>query len=539
MASGGTETFDYVIVGGGSAGAILAARLSENPATTVCLLEAGPRDRNPFIHLPAGFIKVIFDPGLTWGYETEPGPYIDNRKLPVLQGKVLGGSGSINGMVWVRGQRDDFDGWAEMGADGWSYDEVLPYYLRLERRIGEGEPEFRGRQGRIPVMDLAWKNELIDAFIAGAQQVGIPYNADYNGRSQAGVGRYQYNIDRGKRYSAAKAYLKPAAGRKNLEVRTDALATKIVFEGKKAVGIEYRRTGDATTRQMRARREVVLCGGAVNSPRLLMLSGVGPADVLKTAGVGVRQDLAGLGQNYMDHFTPRLTYKARNAVSINGLAKGPKLWGQMARWALGMPSILGMGVVHGAAFWKTRPELNRPNMVVTFTPGTYKQGFLGRLDDFPGMTTGVWQLRPDSRGWLKIVSADPMAKPSIQPNFLAEESDRRTAVEALKIARKIMATPQMAALTEAETMPGSDKVSDDELLAYTRSQGLCGYHASGTARIGRADDAAAVVDGQLRVHGMEALRVVDASVMPVVVSGNTNAATMMIAEKAADMMRAA
>ncbi|TKT74520.1 GMC family oxidoreductase N-terminal domain-containing protein [Aquamicrobium sp. LC103] len=532
------EEFDYVIVGGGSAGAILAARLSEKPEVSVCLIEAGPRDKNPFIHIPAGFIKVIFDPGLTWGYETEPGPHIDNRKLPVIQGKLLGGSGSINGMVWVRGQRDDFDDWAAAGNEGWSYDDILPYYRKLERRIGEGEAEFRGRAGGIPVMDLSWKNKLVDAFMAGAQEIGIPYNADYNGRDQAGVGRYQYNIDRGKRYSAAKAYLKPAAGRRNLEVRTDALATRIVFEGRKAVGLEYRKTGDSTTRTVRARREVILCGGAVNSPKLLMLSGVGPSTVLNDAGVPVVHELAGLGQNYMDHYTPRLTYRAKNAVSINGLASGPRLLGQMLRWGLGMPSILGMGVVLGAAFWKTRPELNRPNIVVTFTPGTFKQGFLGRLDDFPGMTTGVWQLRPDSRGWMKIVSSDPMAKPSIQPNFLAEESDRRTAVEALRIARKIMATPQMAALTETETMPGIETDSDEELLAYTRSQGLCGYHASGTARMGRADDPMAVVDSGLRVHGMDGLRIVDASVMPIVVSGNTNAATMMIAEKTADMIRA-
>lgn len=538
MAVSGTEEFDYVIVGGGSAGAILAARLSEKPDVSVCLLEAGPRDKNPFIHLPAGFIKIIFDPALTWGYETEPGPHINGRKLPVLQGKVLGGSGSINGMVWVRGQRQDFDDWAAAGNEGWAYDDILPYYRKMERRIGEGEAEFRGRDGGIPVMDLSWKNKLVDAFIAGAQQAGIPYNADYNGRDQAGVGRYQYNIDRGRRYSAAKAYLKPAAGRKNLHVLTDALATKILFEGKTAVGVEYRRTGDATKRTVRARREVVLCGGAVNSPKLLMLSGVGPADVLAEAGVPLVHELAGLGQNYMDHYTPRLTYKAKNAESINGLASGPKLWGQMLRWGLGMPSILGMGVVLGAAFWKSRPDLNRPNMVVTFTPGTFKEGFLGRLDDFPGMTTGVWQLRPDSRGWMKITSADPMAKPSVQPNFLAEESDRRTAVEALKIARKIMATPQMAALTEEETMPGLDTNSDEDLLAYTRRQGLCGYHASGTARMGLAGDPLAVVDSSLRVHGMERLRVVDASIMPVVVSGNTNAATMMIAEKAADMIRA-
>lgn len=536
MTANTTESFDYVVVGGGSAGAIVAARLSEKPGVRVCLLEAGPADKHPFLHIPAGFIKVIFDPNFTWGYETEPGPAIDGRKLPVIQGKVLGGGGSINGMVWVRGQREDYDGWAQEGNPGWSFDDILPHYLKIERRIGEGDPAFRGRGGPVPVMDLAWKNGLVDAFIASAEREGIPYNADYNGAAQTGVGRYQYNIDRGRRYSAARGYLRGTAGRSNLVVRTDAMAREILFDGARATGIRYRMKGASGDRTVTARREVILCAGAVNTPRLMMLSGLGPGEHLAEHGISVRRDLPGLGENYQDHYTPRLTYRAKNVATINGVARGPRLLGQIANWALGRPSVIGMGVVLGAAFWKTRPELERPNIVVTFTPGTFKAGFLGRLDDFPGMTTGVWQLRPDSRGTVRLRSADPDAKPVIQPNFLADEGDQRVVVEALKIARRIMAQPQMLALTEAETMPGLDKSSDDELLAYSRAQGLCGYHSSGTARMGPQSNPRAVVDARLRVHGVPGLRIVDASIMPVVVSGNTNAATMMIAEKGAEMI---
>lgn len=530
------ETFDYVVVGGGSAGAIVAARLSEKPGVTVCLLEAGPADRHPFLHIPAGFIKVIFDPTFTWGYETEPGPAIDGRKLPVIQGKVLGGGGSINGMVWVRGQAEDYDDWAAAGNPGWSHADVLPHFLRIERRIGAGDPAHRGSNGPIPVMDLAWNNKLVDAFLASAERQGIARNPDYNGAVQAGVGRYQYNIDRGRRFSAARGYLRDAAGRKTLSVLTEATAQEVLFDGARATGIRYRRSREAADRIVKARREVILCAGAVNTPRLLMLSGVGPGAHLHDHGITPRHNLAGVGENYMDHYTPRLTYRARDAQTINELARGPRLLGQLARWGLGRPSIIGMGVVLGAAFCKTRPDLDRPDIVVTFTPGTFKAGFLGRLDDFPGMTTGVWQLRPDSRGFVRLRSADPAAKPVIQPSFLAHDGDRDTVVAALKIARRIMAQAPMAALTVAETMPGSDKTSDEDLLAYSRAQGLCGYHASGTCKMGPDADPMAVVDARLRVRGLAGLRVVDASIMPVVVSGNTNAATMMIAEKGAAMI---
>lgn len=529
-----TQTYDYVVVGGGSSGAIVAARLSERTGTSVALLEAGPKDTNPYIRVPAGFMKIIFDPGMIWGYQTEPGPGIDGRVLPVLQGRVLGGSASINGMVWVRGQREDFDGWAARGNPGWSYSDVLPLFRRLENRIGGGDSQYRGSHGRLPISDLRWKNDLVDAFGQAAQDIGIPVAEDYNGEDQTGVFTYQYNIDRGTRYSSARAYLRDAGKRTNLDVLTETVVTGLELAGRRATGVRVKSGGGE--RVIKARREVILCAGAVNSPRLLQLSGIGPSAVLSQAGVPVVHELAGVGENYMDHFTPRLTYRAKNATSLNMLAKPPRLWAEVLKWALDKPSILGMGVIQGGAFWKTREDLDRPNFVITFTPGTFKLGFLGRLDDFPGMTTGVWQLRPESRGHIRIRSADPDQHPLIQPNFLTHERDQETVVEALRIARRLMDQPAIKALTVEETMPGPGAQSDAELLAYSRSQGLCGYHVSGTARMGQSSDPGAVVGADLKVHGIERLRIADASIMPEIVSGNTNATTMMIAEKAAELI---
>lgn len=533
------ESYDYVIVGGGSAGSIIAARLSEKESATVCLLEAGPKDRHPFVHLPAGFIKVIFDKRFVWGYETEPGPAINDRRLPVIQGHVLGGSGSINGMVYTRGQAEDFDAWAARGNAGWSYRDVLPYFRKLETFAGPGDDQYRGRLGGLPTIELNWQNQLVDAFLASCRKQGIPDNPDYNGKVQVGAGRYQYTIKNGKRVSAAKAFLRPAAGRKNLNVVTDALVSAVIVENQRAVGVRVQRTGDPTVREIRARKEVVLSAGAINTPKLLQLSGIGPGKLLKDLGIEVVREMPGVGENLHDHYTPRLTYRAKdNVESINMLARGPKLLGQFARWVAGQPSILGIGVVLGAAYWKSRPELDRPDIVVTFTPGTFKLGFLGVLDDFPGLTIGVWPLRPESRGYVRIASSDPRAKPLIQPNYFADARDQQVTVEAMRIARRIMDTPDLASLCVEETMPGRKQQSDEDFLAYARAQGLGGYHFCSTARMGKADDRGAVVDEQLRVHGIQGLRIVDASIMPSVVSGNTNAATMMIAEKAAAMMAA-
>lgn len=535
MSDSNLDEFDYVVVGGGSAGCLLAARLSEEKGVTVCLLEAGPVDRNFFIHVPAGFIKVIFDPKVTWSFETEPVPSIKGRKLPMLQGRVLGGSGSINGMVYTRGQAEDFDAWASLGNPGWSYREILPYFRRSEHRTDGGDDRYRGRSGGLKTLELNWPNALADAFLEASIKQGIPANPDYNGPKQEGVGRYQYTIENGKRCSAARAFLRGAMRRNSIDLRTDAQVTSITFDGKLATGVRYRQGG--TQRAVRARREVILCAGAANTPKLLQISGVGPADLLGRLGIPLVHDLAGVGGNLQDHYTPRFLFRAKPGVStINGYARGLPLAGQIFNWLVGRPSILGIGVVLGFAYTKSRPELERPDILITFTPGSFKAGFLGVLDDQPGMTCGVWQLRPDSRGYVHARSADPLAAPLIQPNYLSAETDQQTVLAAMKLAKQIMARNEIAKYCESEMLPGTPMNSDADWLDFARSQGLSGYHICGTAKMGPASDPASVVDEQLRVRGVERLRVADASVMPLITSGNTNAATMMIAEKAADML---
>ena len=528
-------TYDYVIVGAGSAGALLASRLSEDGGSTMCLLEAGPADDSIFIGIPAGFLKVIFDPGLTWSFETERGPAIGNRKLPALQGRVVGGSGSINGMVYVRGQARDFDTWAQLGNRGWSYDDVLPYFRELEHRAGVCDPNYRGQGGKLSIVDLSWKNKLVDSFIASAETVGIPRNPDYNGARQDGVGPYQYNIDRGWRHSSARAFLRPALRRGNIDLRTNAMVERILFEGRAATGVRYRNGGGA--QDVFARREVILCGGALNTPRLLQVSGVGAADHLGSIGVPVVHELRGVGANLRDHYTPRMVLRAQDTLTINDVARCPRVIGEGVRWLLNRPSIIGMGVVLGAAFWKSSPELDAPDMVITFTPGSFKAGFLGVLDDVPGMTVGTWQLRPESHGHVRARSMEMKTPPEIQPNYLTAAHDRDVVVKGLKLIRKILAQPAMARYCAEEMLPGRSVQSDSELLSYAMSQGLGGYHYCGTCRMAPESDPDAVVDDALRVRGLDRLRVVDASIMPNIVSGNTNATTMMIAEKGADLIR--
>jgi choline dehydrogenase len=535
MSGAAGDEFDYVVVGGGSAGCLLAARLSEEKGVSVCLLEAGPADRNFFIHVPAGFIKVIFDPKVTWSFETDPVPSIKDRKLPMLQGRVLGGSGSINGMVYTRGQAEDFDSWAGLGNPGWAYREILPYFRRSEHRTDGGDDRYRGRSGGLKTLELNWPNQLADAFLDASIKQGIPANPDYNGPRQEGVGRYQYTIENGKRCSAARAFLRDALERNSIDLRTDAQVTAVTFEGKVATGVSYLRGN--VRQEVRARREVILCAGAANTPKLLQISGIGPRDLLGKLGIPVVHELAGVGANLQDHYTPRFLFRAKPGVStINGYARGLPLAGQIINWLIGRPSILGIGVVLGFAYTKSRPELERPDILITFTPGSFKAGFLGVLDDQPGMTCGVWQLRPESRGFVHARSADPLQAPAIQPNYLSAEADQQTVVTAMKLAKKIMAREEIARYCESEMLPGTPMNTDADWLDFARSQGLSGYHICGTAKMGPASDPMAVVDEQLRVRGLQRLRVADASVMPLITSGNTNAATMMIAEKAADML---
>ncbi len=531
------DSFDYVIVGAGAAGSVLAARLTEDPNVTVCVLEAGPPDRNPWIHIPAGFIKTLVDPSCTWQFKTEPTANTGGRRISTTQGRTLGGSSSVNGMVYNRGQPDDLNNWAQRGNRGWGYADVLPYYRRTERRIGFGG-EGRGREGSIPVTDMDWIHPVSEAFIAGCVGLGIPRNPDYNSGDQTGVGYFQRAILRGRRVSAARAFLKPALSRPNIEVRTNARAGSILFEGKRAAGVRYLRQRGGAPQEVRARREVVLCSGTVNTARLLQVSGVGPAALLERLGVPVVHELRGVGENFRDHYASRVVMRAKPGVqTLNQLSRGVRLGAEVARWGMGRPSILATAPSHVHVFWKSFEGLDAPDLQCVFTPGSYVEGKVYVLDDYPGVTAGAWQHRPESAGWVRARSADVWEDPEIQPNYLSDPNDRRVHLGGIRLVRRMLSTPELAPFLEAETLPGPSVQSEDELLDFAFRNGSTTYHLIGTARMGPRTDPTAVVDDRLLVHGMEGLRVVDASVMPSMPSANTYATTLMIAEKAADMIR--
>ena len=533
-------TFDYVIVGAGAAGCLLAHRLTADAGVTVCLLESGPSDWHPYLHIPAGFVKKIFDPSVTWPFTTEPTEQTNGRRIPVPQGRTLGGSTSINGLVYNRGQAQDFDDWAAAGNPGWSFNEVLPYFKKTERRIGAGDDQLRGRDGLLPVTDIDWIHPICEAFIEGAQQFGMPRNPDYNGRTQQGVGYFQRTIDRGLRMSSARTFLRPAQRRKALTVRTHSQATQVLFEGKRAVGVRYRRGGAQGAEQtVRARHEVILCAGAINTPRLLQLSGVGPEAWLRNIGVPVLHALQGVGNHLKDHFSIRVVARVKGVATINQIARAPRLWGQIARWLMVRPSVLALSPSLVHFFWQSREGLKRPDLQGVFTPASYREGYVGMLDQYPGMTCGVWQHRPQSMGTVRAKSADPFEDPEIQPNYLAHEEDRRVLLDGARLARKLLQTPALASFADGESMPGVQVERDDELMDYIRRFGVSSYHLNGTARMGPASAPGSVVDSNLLVHGLTGLRIADASVMPDIVSANTCAATMMIGEKAADLIRAA
>jgi len=532
------DEFDYVIVGAGAAGSVLANRLTDDPAITVCVLEAGPPDRNPWIHIPAGFTKILFDPSCTWQFKTEPTANTGGRAIATTQGRTLGGSSSINGMVYNRGQPADLDNWAQRGNRGWGYDDMLPYYRRTERRVGFGDAAKRGRQGGIPVTDMDWFHPVSEAFIAGAVAAGIPRNPDYNSGDQAGVGYFQRVIERGRRISAARAFLRPARGRPNLDVRTNTRARAVLFEGKRAVGVSVVREQGGAASKIRARREVILSAGTVNTARLLQISGVGPAGLLGDLGVPVVHELRGVGENFRDHYAVRCVVRARTGtVTLNELSRGPRLAEQVLRWATGRSSILATAPSHVHVFWKSWAGPDAPDLQCVFTPGSYRQGRTYILDDYPGMTAGVWPHRPESTGHVHARSTDPFIDPVVQPNYLADPIDRRVTLGGIRLIRRLLATPELAPYVDRETLPGPDVKTDDELLDYARANGTTCYHLIGTARMGPATDPGAVVGDDLRVHGMQGLRVVDASIMPNMPSANTYATTLMIAERGADLVR--
>jgi choline dehydrogenase len=536
------DSFDYVIVGAGSAGSVLANRLSEDPNATVCVLEAGPSDWHPFIHIPAGFMYTLVNPRVNWLYTSEPSEWTGGRRIAAPRGKTLGGSSSINGHIYNRGQRLDFDGWAQRGNRGWGYADVLPYFRRTEQRIADApdaiDETFRGHEGKLPITDLDWRDPLCEAFIEGAVQMGIPRNRDYNGTMQAGVSYVQRVIRNGRRVSAARAFLHPAMKRPNLTVRTHAQATEIVLEGKRATGVRYRKGGrNGRQIEVRANKEVILCGGTVNSPQLLQVSGIGPAPLLQSLGIAVKHALPGVGENLRDHYAPRFVARVKNAMSINERSHGLRLVSEVLKYAVSRKGILALNPTLIYVFWKSDERVDNYDLQLTFTPASYKEGVQSTLDDFPGMTIASWQQRPDSTGYVRARSADPFEAPVIQPNYLAAESDRRVLLAGMKLARRLLASQPLSKYYDREEFPGAEKQSDDDLLTAAKQRGTTTFHLMGSCRMAPDSDPTAVVDDELRVRGLNGLRVVDASIMPTMPSANLNASVLMIAEKAADMIR--
>ncbi|MEC7245340.1 MAG: GMC family oxidoreductase N-terminal domain-containing protein [Pseudomonadota bacterium] len=528
------EKFDYVIVGAGSAGCVLANRLSEDGKYTVCLLEAGPPDWHPFIHIPAGFMYTLTDKRVNWLYQSEPSWGTNGRSIAVPRGKTLGGSSSINGLVFNRGQPMDFDVWAQKGNLGWGYADVLPYFRAYENRMGQGDDVYRGQSGEQIVTDLEWRHPLCDAFVEAAVDMGMPRNPDYNGRSQEGVSYIQRTTLGRRRVSAARAFLNPAKSRPNLKIITSAQTTKILFEGKRAIGVRYARGGrGGKLTDILAGREVILSSGVINSPHLLQVSGVGDAQKLKAMGIDLVHHLPGVGENLRDHYGTRLTARAKNVRTINELARGPRLLGEIAKYFVGKQSILELGPTLVYCFWHSNERIRNHDLQLTFAPASYKEGVQSQLDDEPGFTVAAWQQRPESLGYVRARSADPFDAPIIQPNYLDNEEDRRVVLAGMKLSRKLMHSKRLAPYMDHEVYPGQHIQNDDELLQIARERGTTTYHQMGSCRMGPESDPTAVVDTDLKVYGLQGLRVVDASIMPTMLSSNLNAGALMIGEKGA------
>ena len=529
-----TETFDYLVIGAGSAGCVIANRLALEGGASVCVLEAGPRDTHPFIHIPAGFMKTVVDPSVNWLYETEPSEGTAGRRIPQPRGKTLGGSGSINGHVYNRGQRRDFDTWAQLGNRGWSYQDVLPYFKRSEGRIGPGDDRFRGRDGPFKVTDLDWTHPLVDAFIEGAVSLGIPCNPDYNGETQEGVGLAQRSIFRGRRMSPARAFLRPAMKNRRLNVRTGTLVERILFEGRRAVGVRCLR--GAQSEEIRAAREVILCAGVFNSPQILHRSGVGPPELLSSLGAPVVHPLPGVGENLRDHCYVQVVARAKAVATLNERSRGLRLAKEILHYAIKRRGVLSLQPTLVYVSWHSDETERNTDLQVTFTPGSYGEVFESGLDREPGMSCTVFAQRTESVGYVRARSLDPRESPIIQPNYLAAEIDRRATLAGIRLARRILATPAMAPYHAGETLPGAAATTDDELLAYSRENCSTCYHPMGSCRMGPETDPTAVVDAELRVHRLEGLRIADASIMPTMPSANLNASALMIGEKASDMI---
>jgi choline dehydrogenase len=528
----GNDAYDYIIVGAGSAGSALAYRLTEHPATKVLLLEAG-KANHPYSRLPVSFGLLIYNPAANWLYESEPEPGTANRQIPVPRGKLLGGSSSINGLVYVRGQTLDYDTWAQLGCRGWAWKDVEPLFRRMEdyEKGGDG----RGSGGPLGVSEVLDQNPLYDALFAAAKTAGYKLNPDYNGPDQEGVVKTQATIRRGRRMSTAYCYLRPALARPNLHVVTEAHTTRVLLDGTKCTGIEYRR-GGATTRAQ-ARREVILSAGAVATPQLLELSGIGNPELLKGLGIEVKHALPAVGENFRDHINARIIWRVKDPrVSYNTHAKGIGLVGQVAKYLTSGGGFISLPSAPLLAFLKTRPELETPDVQMHLIPYSVKDPKRRKLQDFPSFTIACYQLRPESIGSIHIRSADPMAQPAIRFNFLADPIDQQCMADGFRMMRKIAGQPSMDPYRGDEFSPGQDVQSDEQILTWIRNNSQTAYHPIGTCRMGPGPNA--VVDDQLRVYGLQGLRVADASIFPTMPSGNTNAPSIMVGEKAADLLRA-
>lgn len=523
---------DYVVVGAGSAGCVVASRLSETGASVI-LLEAGPTDWYPWIHIPAAMRKLLRNPLVNWNYTTEPEQSSGDRRLDWPRGRTLGGTSSINGMLYVRGAPADFDGWAQMGARGWSYDDVLPYFKKAEHYVQKGDAEVRGQGGPLKVEDYRTILPLTHQFVKAAQEAGFPFNPDLNGKQRYGVG-YSQMTRRGRwRGSTAQTFLREAKGRSNLRAETHAQTGRLLFEGKRCVGVEFIRGGNTTT--VRANREVIVSGGTVNSPHILQVSGIGPAAHLQSLGIPVVHDLPAVGANLIDHYVIRVVNRVQGTRTVNELARFPGYLPEIPKFFLTGKGALTFGVTTAQLFCDSREGLASPDLQLLFTPGSTNTLKFGQLDDKPAMSCVVCVVKPDSRGTVMAASADPLARPAIKPNYFTTHTDELALLGGTRHVRNIFAQPALAQYSLGETSPGPDIRSDDEVLAYARKFGNTLYHPVGTCRMG--EDPRAVVDSRLRVRGIESLRVIDASVMPTLTTGNTNAPTIMIGEKGAVMIR--
>lgn len=526
------QTYDYIVVGAGSAGAVVANRLSADARNSVLLLEAGPAS-HPWARIPIGFAKLINNPAANWLYSSEPEANTNGRKIPVPRGKMLGGSSSINGLAFVRGQAQDFDSWAQMGNQGWSYEDVLPFFKRMES-YGDGDDAFRGREGPLRVTNPQPRDPLYAALIKAAGEVGISHNPDYNGARQDGIAMSQATIASGRRMSTARCYLDPIRKRKNLHIETGALTEALVLDGKRCIGVRY--SVGAIKHEARASREIVVSAGSINSPQLLELSGIGQPERLRNLGIEVRHALAGVGENLRDHYAPRTRWAVgAKGVTFNDRARGLGLVGQALRYAISGQGLLGMVAAPIRAFVRSREGLDAPDVLLGWVPMLTEQGPKGpKLSRQSGVTCYAHPMRPESKGHIHVVSADPRRPPAINFNFLSSPIDAEITARAVRIARAIMTAPAMAHLRMTEIAPGASQTTDDEILDWVKQAAETTYHPVGTCKMG--SDAMAVVDARLRVHGIEGLLIADASIMPTLTSGNTNAPSIMIGEKAADMV---